>query len=80
MALAMAMAMEMEMEMEMAVSVSSALAGCGGAQSPQPPQAVQVTRLQTAQLRGVRSETWKQTSYVVRSNEEWVKGMGHSWQ
>lgn len=69
----------MPMVLVLALALLSALTGCGGAESPpqalqeSPPQAVQVSQLQTAQLRAITSETWRQPSYVVRSNEELAK-------
>ena len=55
----------------LALILHSALMGCGGSESQ--PQAVQVTQLRAAQLKAVTSETWKQQTYVVRSQDEWLR-------
>lgn len=55
----------------LALVLHSALMGCGGIESQ--PQAVQVTHLRAAQLKAVTSETWKQQTYVVRSQDEWLR-------
>lgn len=48
-----------------------ALTGCGG--SDPLPEEVKITQLRAEQLRAVRSETWMQPPYVVRSAEEWAQ-------
>ena len=55
----------------LALILHIALMGCGGTESQ--PQAVQVTQLRATQLKAVTSETWKQRTYVVRSQEEWQR-------
>jgi hypothetical protein len=51
--------------------LQSALMGCGGSEAQ--PQALQVTQLRAAQLKAVTSETWKQRTYVVLSQDEWLR-------
>jgi hypothetical protein len=55
----------------LALILHSALMGCGGSEAQ--PQALQVTQLRAAQLKAVTSETWKQQTYVVRSQDQWLK-------
>jgi hypothetical protein len=55
----------------LALILHSALMGCGGSEAQ--PQTLQVTQLRAAQLKAVTSETWKQRTYVVRSQDEWLR-------